>query len=256
MAYDDIKPGGGDTGASRNLQKRVALIQGAMDVRGKKVIDCGCGSGQYLMALHGLGADVYGIEYDEEKVAQFQRQHPELAERVRAGDIEQMSFESDSFDLVLLNEVLEHVPHESKALLEIHRVLKQGGMLVVFSPNRLYPFETHSVTMRTSGRAFPIYVPFIPYIPLGLGDRVFAYHARNYWPSELRGQITRAGFSIMRTGYVWQTFENISGSQPSVVTMIRPFLRGLFTLLEQIPGIRAFGVSQMIVAQKGNRDLQ
>lgn len=66
MAFDNIRPSGSDTGAPLNLRKRLALIQSYVDVQGKKVVDFGCGTGQYVQALLHCGADVYGIEYDSE----------------------------------------------------------------------------------------------------------------------------------------------------------------------------------------------
>jgi ubiquinone/menaquinone biosynthesis C-methylase UbiE len=225
-------------------------MQSHIDIQGKKIIDCGCGRGQYVQALLRYGADAYGIDFEVEKVSGFKRDHPEVAERVRAGNIEAMEFGDASFDVALLNEVLEHVPDEKRALDEIHRILKPKGILIVFSPNRLYPFETHPVHLKRSKRQVPIYTPGIPYIPLRLGQRLLDYDARNYWPHELRQQVYACGFAIIGTGYVWQTFENISGKQPRVISLLKPVLSAVFTLLEQMPVIKAFGVSQVVIAQK------
>jgi SAM-dependent methyltransferase len=68
-----------------------------------------------------------------------------------------------------VNEVLEHVPDDRQALKEVHRILKPSGILFVFSPNRLFPFESHCVRLRRSDRRVPLWVPFIPYIPLRFG---------------------------------------------------------------------------------------
>ena len=250
MAYTNIIPGGGDTGTSLNLQKRFAFIQNFADVQGKKIIDCGCGTGQYLQALLNLGADAYGIEYANDKVARFKKEHFEIAERIQRGNIEAMDFESESFDLALLNEVLEHVPNDAVALREICRILKPKGILIIFSPNRLYPFESHSVYLKKSNQRLPISVPFIPYIPLSLGQNIFVYNARNYWPFELRQKVRGCGFRIIGTNYLWQTFENISGIQPKFIKFLRPALRKMFDILEKIPVIKIFGVSQVIVAEK------
>ena len=62
-------------------------------------------------------------QFDCVKVARFAREHPEWASNVRTGDIEAMEFPDEVFDVVLLNEVLEHVTDERRALAEIHRVL-------------------------------------------------------------------------------------------------------------------------------------
>jgi ubiquinone/menaquinone biosynthesis C-methylase UbiE len=254
MAYDFIRPSGGDTGTPVNLEKRLALIQKYVQVQDKKIIDCGCGTGQYVLGLLNCSADAYGVEYEGEKVCQFKKDHPQFAERVSQGDIEQVDFENGSFNLALLNEVLEHVPNEMKALQEIHRILKPNGKVIVFSPNRFYPFEIHSVRLKNSDVKLPIYFPFIPYIPLNLGHRMFDYVARNYWPGQLRQLIKKAGFRIVHVDYVWQTLENISGTQPGIVAPFRLILRKIFAIMEKIPVIRIFGVSQVIIAQKVNVD--
>ncbi len=244
----EIRAAGGDTGTPLNLRKRVDWIERvAGPLRGKTVIDCGCGAGEYVRSLSALGADVWGIEYSEDKIREARRHADLPAQRVAVGDIENLAFEDGRFDIALVNEVLEHVPDDRQGIREVHRIVKPGGLIVVFSPNRLYPFETHGVSLR-SGAKVPHYVPFVPYVPVRLG--LFEYWARNYWPWELRGLIGSGGFSIERCDYVWQTFENISGNQPRLIRLLRPVLRLFAALLERTPGLRAFGVSQLIVARK------
>jgi hypothetical protein len=67
----------------------------------------------------------------------------------------------------------------------------------------------------------------------------------------VRRLIRAAGFHILSTGYLWQTFENISGRQPRLVALAAPWLRRLASALERTPGVRAFGTSQVIVAARG-----
>ena len=116
---------------------------------------------------------------------------------------------------------------EVQALIEIHRVLRPGGIVLILSPNRPYPFETHRLTLRGSGRQLPPYVPFIPYLPVRVGKLVFNYWARNYWPGELAALTSKAGFELLETDFIWQTFENISGKQPRAIATLRPLLRAI-----------------------------
>ena len=214
----------------------------------RRVLDCGCGAGEYVRALLALGADVCGVEFDAAKVAAGQAHGGELAARVRVGDLEALAFPDASFDVALFNEVLEHIPDDLLALREAWRVLRPEGRLVVLSPTRLYPFETHGVFWRGTSRRVSHAVPGIPWIPLWIGRRCFDYWARNYWPWELRALVERAGFRVIETGALWQTFENISGHQPRWLAALRPLLRLVCGVCERIPGLRAFGVSQLIVA--------
>jgi ubiquinone/menaquinone biosynthesis C-methylase UbiE len=251
MTALEIQIAGGDTATPLNLQKRldwIGVVAGPL--RGRSVIDCGCGAGEYVRALANLGADAWGIEYSADKIDEAQRLGGLPEGRVAVGDLEAIEFPDDRFDVALINEVLEHVPHDDRAIREIHRILKPGGVAVIFSPNRLYPFETHGVSLR-SGAKIPHYTPFVPYVPVRLG--LFQYWARNYWPWELRALVRAGGFSIERCAYVWQTFENISGNQPRLIRALRPLLRTVARALEATPVLCAFGVSQLVVARKPNQ---
>jgi SAM-dependent methyltransferase len=244
-----IQPAGGDTATPLNLAKRVRLIERhAGPLVRRRVLDCGCGGGEYVRALLERGADAFGVEFDAQKVAAGQAQGGDLAARIGVGDLEALAFPDASFDLALMNEVLEHVPDDAAALEEARRVLRPGGRLVVLSPTRLHPFETHGVFWRGTRSRVPHALPGVPWLPLALGSRLFDYWARNYWPWELRALVERAGFRVIAKGAVWQTFENISGHQPAWLAALRPPLRALAALCERIPGLRAFGVSQVIVA--------
>jgi SAM-dependent methyltransferase len=249
-----IQIGGGDTAQPRNLAKRIDLIRRHCRLAGSAVLDAGCGEGEFVMAMLKHGAAATGVEYEREKVAAFRARYPDSeSDRVRQGDAQDLEFSDNSFDLVLVNEVLEHIPDQARALAELRRVLRPSGRLVLFAPNRLFPFETHGVYVRRTGRRLPHYTPLIPYIPVSMGDRLFRYWARNYWPWELRRILRGAGFEIIAKAYVWQTFENISGDQPGALTVVAPALRRVAGWLEQAPGARAFGASQMVVAQLPSR---
>jgi ubiquinone/menaquinone biosynthesis C-methylase UbiE len=246
-----IRPAGGDTATPQNLRKRLALIERwASPLAERRVLDCGCGAGEYVRELLARGADAYGVEFDEGKLAAEAARDADLAARLSVGDLEALVFPDASFDLALLNEVLEHVPDDGAALSEVCRVLRPGGRLILLSPTRLYPFETHGVFLRGTRRRVPHTVPGIPWIPLAVGRRLFDYWARNYWPWQLRAMVKRAGLRVVATGAVWQTFENISGHQPGWLAVLRPLLRALAGVFEKVPGLRAFGVSQLIVAEK------
>jgi ubiquinone/menaquinone biosynthesis C-methylase UbiE len=248
--YEGIQVSGGDTAEPINLARRVAWLDRHVPLRDQRVLDCGCGAGDYLLRLLEFTPHVRGIEYDAEKV-RLHRERGLHPERVEQGDIEDMPFPDASFDVVFMNEVLEHVPNEIAGLREIHRVLAPSGKLAIFAPNRLYPFETHGVTLRATGRPLPHYTPGIPYIPLRLGKRWFEYNARNYLPSELARLLERAGFAVRHRGWMGQTFENISGNQPGPLQNASPLLRRFSFLFERIPLVNRFtSVSQFVVAEK------
>jgi len=64
-------------------------------------------------------------------------------------DITNLPFENDSFDIIFCNHVLEHIPNDTKAMQELYRVLKKGGMGIFQIPqdiNRATTFEDDSIT--------------------------------------------------------------------------------------------------------------
>ena len=64
-------------------------------------------------------------------------------------DITNLPFEDKSFDIVFCNHVLEHIPDDSKAMQELYRVMKKGGMGIFQIPqdlNRATTFEDDSIT--------------------------------------------------------------------------------------------------------------
>lgn len=245
---------GGDTAEPLNLQKRVAIVRrvlvgAAGELTGRTLLDCGCGAGAYARAYAQLGARVVGIEFNRDKLARSM----EAASRglqLAVGDLERLPLRDASVDAAVFNEVLEHVPDDIAALREARRVLRPDGRLVVLSPNRLYPFESHGVALKASGRPLPVYTPFVPYVPVRLGERFLTYWARNYFPWTLQQRVLSAGFALLETGFVAQTFENVTGRQTGLLRRASPALRALTSWAEARPGLRALAsVSQLIVAR-------
>lgn len=252
--YGSVPIAGGDTAAPLNLEKRLALIRRYLPPEATRLIDCGCGAGTYVKLLRReLGIDAVGIEYLPEKAVVAQAD-ADTKPFVFRGDIQRTPFADGTFDAALLNEVLEHVPNDAAALAEIRRVLKPGGVLIVFSPNRWFPFETHGVYLKGTERMLPPHVPFVPYVPVVIGRRVFRYWARNYGQRELEALCERSGFRTVATDFIWQTFENISGKQPGLIRACAPALRRIAGTLERTPGLRRFGVSQVLVLERTDFD--
>lgn len=107
----------------------IMMLDGAK--RGR-LLDVGCGNGQFLAAMRTLGWDVYGVDIDEAgvKVAQERFGIP-----VHLGSVEASGFPDAAFDAVTLHHVIEHVPDPVGTLRECGRVLRPGGRLVVVTPN-------------------------------------------------------------------------------------------------------------------------
>lgn len=252
MNYTKIKIGGGDTGEPINVAKRITLTNHLIHLENKKILDCGCGAGEYVIELMKFkNTEVYGIEFNDEKVRNYKNLYPSNSGVIQ-GDIQNMPYENSAFDLVILNEVLEHIPDQKKGLSEIYRVLKPSGHLIVFSPNRFYPFETHGVYLKNSKMKISKAFPFIPYIPLWISNKIFYYPARNYFPLELNNLLKECKFHIKKQTYITQTFEGIG--EMEFLRPLRMILRNTFKLIEKFPIFRIpFSVSQVLLAEKLTR---
>jgi SAM-dependent methyltransferase len=160
-------------GASTAVKTNVTYRLGKLRDRGllKGVwLDCGCAHGGYTVALDYWGVEQgVGVEYDLDRVREAHARTATSA-TFACGSSEALPFARGSFDGVLLNEVLEHVPDEVTTLREIHRVLRPGGHLVVMSPNRWFPFEGQGMQLGRQGINVPI--PFFPWVPGRLAGRL------------------------------------------------------------------------------------
>lgn len=237
---------GGDTATPINLARRSAIMKEY--VAGHHyVLDVGCGRAEYVRNLLKFTANAFGIEPSAEKLQDCLRLHPELSSRVFAAGAEKLPFPSEYFDIVIVNESLEHICDQAAALSEIRRVLKREGKLLLFCPNRLFPFESHGFLVRGRLRKW---IPGLNYFPMGLLAMIgIEQVARNYWPREVGALLARNGFRVEQRSFVQQTFENISGAQPKAVGYLQPLLRHTLRFLGKVPGMRAFvSVSSFVVA--------
>lgn len=121
--------------------------------RGEKILDIGCGNARDILHILKKGAQVVGVDISEGMVFEAQQ---ELAKQgfgevlLKVGDATRLDFSDGEFDKVLCSEVIEHIPAADKALSEMWRVLKPGGLLVLSTPNpkSWYGFERYIVWER------------------------------------------------------------------------------------------------------------
>lgn len=112
--------------------------------RGVRMLDVGCGDAGVIIAFAEAGAEVSGIEPYERSVERGRVRAEEHGVRadIRAGFGEALPFPDASFDLVTLDNVLEHVQDREKTLAEIRRVLRPDGILYLVTPK---PFAAYSL---------------------------------------------------------------------------------------------------------------
>ena len=121
-------------------------------IEGRRVLDFGAGNGMALLGLLDLGArEVVGIEPEEKRVVQgtpaFRGMPNALL--LHVSDTRSLPLEPESFDTVIANAVLEHIPQPRDAyILEMWRVLRPGCVLVINeTPNKYVPYESHTTKL-------------------------------------------------------------------------------------------------------------
>ena len=126
--------------------ERIASLMGLPnDLAGMNVLDIGCGTGGISVAFAKMGADVYALEPNHTHalllgitVARAEKDGVELNAVVGCG--EDLPFSDKSQDIVILNDVLEHVDNPDKVVSEAVRVLKPNGLMYLSTPNK-YSFK-------------------------------------------------------------------------------------------------------------------
>jgi 2-polyprenyl-3-methyl-5-hydroxy-6-metoxy-1,4-benzoquinol methylase len=98
---------------------------------GGRLLDVGCGAGGYLQSMRSLGWEVEGVEFDSVAVEAARV----AGLNVRCGSLEEQAYPSSSFDVIMMQHVIEHVPDPVATLAECARILRPGGEVVLFTPN-------------------------------------------------------------------------------------------------------------------------
>jgi len=97
-----------------------------------RLLDVGCGDGKFLLAASGRAWNVSGVEIAPEQAALCRER---FGLDVRCGTLDEAGFESGAFDVVRLNQVIEHVAEPLNLLREIGRALRPGGLLSLSTIN-------------------------------------------------------------------------------------------------------------------------
>jgi ubiquinone/menaquinone biosynthesis C-methylase UbiE len=176
--------------ADMAFRRRAVTLIDHLDLRdGDTVLDCGCGMGVYIMMMSRLrDLKIVGVDGDVGRLEWAEREGVDA--RLSRVDIHTLPFADNSFDKVLMSEVLEHLAEDRMALREVYRVLKPGGTLALSVPHADYPFlwdpinkTIEALGLRPIRNAGPI-------------TGLWSNHWRLYRPADLRDVIAGAGFRI------------------------------------------------------------
>ena len=175
----------------------------------KLVLEVGPGSGIYLHVLAGLFEHVTAIDIEEAYLSNsrnIQDIHTNI--NLLIDDIRRSKLDTDSFDLILCTEVLEHIEDSPAALAEMYRLLKPGGTLIISTPQR---FSTLEITAK---------IAFLPGI-IQLVRQIYQEpvletgHINLMTEKQVRHQLELAGFHIIesfKTGMYIPVLAEVGGA--------------------------------------------
>lgn len=143
-----------------------------------RILDIGCGRGLMLATLKQAGWTVLGTQVSKNAAAYAQEV---LGIEVIVGDVLEARFPSQSFDVITLYQVLEHLPNPGEYLDEIHRLLKPGGWLILEVPN------AGGVEARLFGCAWLAWDP--------------PHHLYHFAPEVLIPSVEQRGLRVVETGF-------------------------------------------------------
>ena len=213
----------------------------AANLQGARILEAGCGVGTYAAKFQEqFSAQVDGFDIELERVRTAQAQMEISHAVVAAG--EAMPYPSNTFDVVFSNEVIEHVANDRHFAQEITRVTRPGGHILIFAPNRWYPFETHGHYWR--GEYHFGNTPLINYLPDRWRNQL-APHVRAYTARGLQRLFADLPVSVESHSRIFGGYDNIVARAP----LAGEFIRGVLYPLEKTP-LRWFGLSHWLVLRK------
>lgn len=170
------------------------IIMGLELKNGNKVLEVGCGNGYYLSLLNRMGIKLFltGIDIDELALKDAKKLINDKKVKVLMASASKIPFPNDTFDKIVMSEVIEHVTDdEVKVLTEVNRVLKKDGILVLTTNNIDYPFLWDPVNWMLQHL-------FNTHIKSGFWAGIWNQHDRLYKESRIKQLVKEAGFNVQQ----------------------------------------------------------
>ncbi|MFV0572540.1 MAG: class I SAM-dependent methyltransferase [Xanthomarina gelatinilytica] len=118
---------------ARSIKILDYLITAKKKLKNPRTLDLGCGDGRFTAFL-GEFADTDALELSPEAVKVANTKHPHV--NYFQGDAISYPFEANTYDVVVSQEVIEHINNQEAYIQVCHRVLKKGGYLIITTPNK------------------------------------------------------------------------------------------------------------------------
>ncbi len=219
--------------------RRLDMIVAALPIDTRRILVDGCGVGQYVQHLAALGYNTIGLDIDFDRVRDGAQTGIEQL-HVAAG--EYLPYPDNTFDAVLSHEVIEHVANDRLTAREMIRVLRPGGRVVLFCPNRWYPFETHGHYWH--GQYHFGNTPLINYLPNLLRNKL-APHVRAYTGAGIRHLFANLPVRVIKHTQIYPGYDNLVKRRPAMGKV----LRTTTYTFEHTP-LKFLGLSHFLILEK------
>jgi len=179
-----------------------------------KILDIGCSSGELVKLFQEKGyKNTYGVEISQEAVTLAKSKG---IENIHSISDTKLPFHEEEFDVIIASDVLEHIEDEISALEEWRRILRSGGVLIIFVPAFQLLWSEHDIVNQ---------------------------HFRRYTKANLAKVVEQAGFKVKRKSYwnftlffptvIFRQVSNWLGYKPKNTSMkgMRPWINSFLRRL-------------------------
>jgi 2-polyprenyl-3-methyl-5-hydroxy-6-metoxy-1,4-benzoquinol methylase len=213
-----------------------------------KILDIGCGDLSFLISLRKIfpSAELEGLDWSFTETNYLEAQSKSI--KLHAGTVEDFEHENSNFDLIIMNQLIEHLWDVDRALGTCHKALKSGGYISIETPN---PKGWDRIFFKRGA----------------WGGYYWPRHLNLFTPAELTQLVEKAGFKLVKQFYLlappcWIYSLQFSLSRIAPTMNLKKyvpddsiFLLGFFALIDSIAKLLKLPTSnQKLLARKINED--
>ena len=166
----------------KSFKKALESLAARIPEKGAKVLDIGTAGGAFLEAATKFGYDAYGMEPS----ADLTNRGVARGLNIRQGTIDSHTFPEESFDMITLWDVIEHLPDPKTALIEVNRLLRPGGTLLINYP------DIGTKQAAIAGKSF---------------WWILSVHLHHFTRKSIKSICDKTGFSVVWYQRYWQILE-------------------------------------------------